>query len=72
MKVTLSIPDKVARRFRAAVPARQRSSVVTHLIERELSKRGCDLASACIAANKDKALESDIADWQVFDDGVEE
>lgn len=64
MKVTLSIPDKVAKRFRAAVPVRQRSRVVAGLIERELSNRGNNPAAACIAANRDKALAGNIAEWQ--------
>ncbi len=72
MRITLSIPDSVARRFRAAVPARQRSRLVTRLLELELSKRDDALALACHAANSDKALEREIDEWQSFDDGVEE
>jgi hypothetical protein len=72
MRVTLSIPDATARRFRAAVPPRRRSRVVTHLIEQELAKRDDALAAACRAANADAALELEIAEWQAFDDGIEE
>jgi hypothetical protein len=72
MRVTLSIPDPVARRFRAAVPARRRSRLVTDLIERELAKRDDALAEACRAANADTSLEREIDEWQAFDDGIEE
>ena len=72
MRITLSIPDAVARRFQAAVPARQRSRLVTRLLERELSDRDDSLAAACRAANRDKALAREIDEWQSFDDGVEE
>ncbi|MBW2283894.1 MAG: hypothetical protein JRF65_04750 [Deltaproteobacteria bacterium] len=72
MRITLSIPDTVARRFQAAVPARQRSRLVTRLLEQELSKRDDSLAAACRAANRDKALVHEIDEWQSFDDGIEE
>ena len=72
MRVTLSIPDPTARRFRAAVPARRRSRLVTDLIEKELAKRDDALAAACRAANADTALEREIDEWQACDDGVEE
>lgn len=72
MRVTLSIPDAIARKFRAAVPPRRRSRLVTRLIETELAKQEDALAAACRAANSDVALEREIDAWQAFDDGVEE
>ncbi len=70
MRVTLSIPESVARRFQSFIPQRQRSRLVTHLIEIELAKREKLLVAACLSANKDKALEREIDQWQAFDDGV--
>ena len=72
MRITLSIPDHVARSFRASVPARHRSRLVTRLLEQELAKRDKALAAACRAANRDKALQQEIDEWQSFDDGIEE
>lgn len=72
MRITLSIPDSVARRFQAAVPARQRSRLVTRLLEHELSERNDTLAEACRAANRDKALHREIEEWQSFEDKLEE
>ena len=72
MRITLSIPDPVARRFQAAVPPRQRSRLVTRLLEQELAERDNTLAAACRAANRDKALQCEIDEWQTFDDGIEE
>ena len=72
MRMTLSIPDTVARRFQAAVPARRRSRLVTSLIEHELSKQDDSLAEACRAANHDRALVRETAEWQAFDDGIAE
>ncbi|TFH15590.1 MAG: hypothetical protein E4H02_07545 [Lentisphaerales bacterium] len=72
MRITLSIPDVVAHRFQAAVPARQRSRLVTRLLQHELSERDNSLASACRAANRDQALEREVDEWQSFDDRIEE
>lgn len=70
MRITLSIPDSVAKRFQAAVPPRQRSRLVTRLIEEELRKESDALAQACRKANKDNALNREIDEWQSFDDEV--
>lgn len=72
MRMTLSIPDAVAHRFQAAVPARRRSRLVTRLLEQELSERDDSLAAACRAANRDRALVRETDEWQAFDDGIEE
>jgi hypothetical protein len=72
MRMTLSIPDKVAHRFQAAVPAQRRSRLVTRLLEHELSKQDDSLAAACRSANRDRALVRETAEWQAFDDRIEE
>ena len=72
MRITVSIPDSVARRFQSAIPARKRSRLVTRLLEHELSRHDNALAAACREANRDKALEREIDEWQAFDDGIEE
>jgi len=72
MRITFSIPDAVARRFQAAVPARHRSRLVTRLLERELLDRDNSLAAACRAANDDHDLVREVEEWQSFDDGMEE
>ena len=72
MRITLSIPDAVARRFQVAVPPRKRSSLVTRLLEQALSAHDDALAAACRAANRDKALEGEVDAWQAFEDKAEE
>jgi hypothetical protein len=72
MRLTLSIPDAVAHRFQVAIPPRQRSRLVTRLLEDVLVDYEDSLAAACRAANRDRALEREIDDWQAFDDGVAE
>lgn len=68
MRLTLSLPDSLARRFLATVPSRQRSSVVARLIEDELRRHEQRLEGACLAANEDASLEAEIDEWQAFDD----
>lgn len=68
MRLTLSLPDSLARRFLATVPNRQRSAVVARLIEEELRRHEQRLEAACLAANDDLVLEAEIDEWQAFDD----
>ena len=70
MRITLSIPDTVARKFQTTVPPRQRSRLVTRLLQEELAQRDDALAAACRAANADKALAHEIDEWQSFEDDV--
>lgn len=70
MRITLSIPDNVADRFQSVVPPRQRSRLVTRLIEASLASHEDSLAAACRAANQDSELEREIEDWQAFHDEI--
>jgi hypothetical protein len=71
MRITLSIPDAVAHQFQVAIPPRQRSRLVTGLLKEALEKHNDLLATACRAANRDKALDREIDAWQSFEDGME-
>ena len=72
MRITLSIPDAVAHRFQAAVPARQRSRHISRLIETSLASHEQALVAACQAANQDSELEREIDEWQAFHDEIAE
>ena len=72
MRLTLPIPDQIARRFQAAVPSRQRSRVVAELLEQELKRKENALEEACLAANRDEELEKEIDEWQAFEDELAE
>jgi len=72
MRVTLSLPDNLARQFLARIPSRQRSATVARLLEQELAERERDLAAACVAANEDSSLTREIEEWQAFDDDLDE
>jgi hypothetical protein len=68
MRMTVSLPDGVARRFFAAVPSRRRSAAVARLIEKDLESREAALEKACRAANADRKLAAEVEEWQSFDD----
>ena len=71
MRITLSLPDAVARKFQAVVPSRERSRLVARLLVDELKRKETALEEACLAANRDKPLQAEIEEWQSFDDGTE-
>jgi len=68
MRITLSLPDDLARRFLAAIPDRKRSAIVARLLEEELRRHEKQLEQACRAANQDAALATETTEWQAFDD----
>ena len=68
MKMTFAIPDDVVRRFRKAVPAGERSAVVTDFLRKKLRPSGPALEAVCRRVNKLKALQKEMADWERFDD----
>jgi hypothetical protein len=68
MRITVSLPDELARRFMASVPDRKRSALVARLLEDELRKHEKALERACCAANDDSVLTAEIDEWQALDD----
>ena len=68
MKMTFAIPDAVGQRFRKAVPAGNRSAVVTTMLRKKLRPSEQSLAAVCQRVNKLAALEREMAEWERFDD----
>jgi len=72
-KILISIPDRLASRMRATIPSRQRSKVITHLIEEEIERRERALYECALAVEKDSALRDEMAEWDItLDDGLHE
>jgi len=70
-KVLISVPDQLAMRMRAAIPARQRSKTITHLIEEEVKRRERALYECAAAVEKDAALRREMKDWDItLQDGL--
>lgn len=72
-KILISLPDQLAARMRASIPARQRSKIITHLIEEEIEKRERILYECALAVEKDENLRQEMAEWDItLNDGLEE
>ena len=68
MKMTFAIPDELGRRFRAAVPAGERSAVGTDILRKKLRPPHASARSRVGPVNRLKALGREMADWKRFDD----
>ncbi|RDI42096.1 hypothetical protein [Aquicella lusitana] len=72
-KVLISIPDQLAARMRATIPARQRSKIITLLIEEEIEKRERALYECALAVEQDNELRREMEEWNVtLNDGLTE
>jgi hypothetical protein len=72
-KVLISIPENLVDRFRAVVPARQRSKVISTLIAGEINKRENDLYACALAVETDNALKKEMRLWDITTgDGLED
>ena len=70
-KILISLPDQLAMRMRAAMPTRQRSKIITHLIEEEVKKREQALYECAKAVQKDSVLQKEMEEWDVtINDGL--
>ena len=64
-QILLHLPEDLARRFRSAVPARQRSSFVQKLLEEALPQESEDpLYLAALAVEEDASLNAEMAEWE--------
>jgi hypothetical protein len=73
-RMTFEIPEDMAERFSAEVPADEQLRVVVTAIRRRITPSWTDeeLEAACEAANNDPALNAFIDEWQAFSDPIEE
>lgn len=70
------LPETLVRRFKRAVPARQRSKFVEQLLEQSLPPDEVDdndpLYQAALAVEQDEALAAEMAEWEAatIGDGI--
>jgi len=64
-KVLISVSDSLASRIKAVIPNRQRSKVISQLIEKELIKREEALYRCALEVEKDEALNAEMKEWEV-------
>lgn len=70
-KVLISLPDQLVIRMRATIPARQRSKIITHLIEAEVKRRENALYQCALAVENDAALNNEMKEWDAtLNDGL--
>jgi hypothetical protein len=62
-KILISMPDRLAIRMRAVIPARQRSKTFARLIEQEIKKREKALYECAVAVEKDASLQEEMKEW---------
>jgi Arc/MetJ-type ribon-helix-helix transcriptional regulator len=76
-QLLVRLPEDLLRRFRRAVPTRERSEFVRQLLERALPAEDGDddpLYRAALEVEKDTALSTEMAEWEAatIDDGLTE
>jgi hypothetical protein len=70
-KVLISLPDALALRMKATIPARQRSTTIAQLIEAEVLKREQELYECALAVENDSALNKEMSEWDgTIQDGL--
>jgi hypothetical protein len=66
------VPDILAARMKAVLPAGQRSRVIARILEEEIERRERELYDCAVAVEADAALNKELEDWHsTTGDGVE-
>lgn len=72
-KILISLPNQLVIRMRATIPPRQRSKIITSLLEKEIKKREQALYECALAVEQDAALREEMTDWDItIDDGLDD
>lgn len=64
-KVLISVFDQLTLCFKAFIPQRQRSKVLSSLIEQEVQKRGKQFYNCTLAVEKDQSLHCEMKDSDI-------
>jgi hypothetical protein len=72
-KILISMPTQLVSRMKAAIPQRQRSKVIAHLIQLEIERREKALFDCAAAVEKDQTLRKEMQEWDAtLQDGLED
>jgi hypothetical protein len=72
-KVLLSIPDSLIDRMKAVIPSRQRSKILSKLLEDEVKRRETDLYQCARDVENDKDLVAEMKEWDAtIEDGIDD
>jgi len=64
MRLLIHIPDALGKRFKQAVPARQRSAFVAGLLEQALLEEDDPLCRVALEVERDAALNAEMSEWR--------
>ncbi len=72
-KVMISLPDDLATRMKASIPSRERSKVISKLLENEIQHREDALYRSALAMEQNEELKDEMAAWdnEFFNDGLD-
>jgi hypothetical protein len=76
-QILIRLPEDVAARFKAAVPARQRNKFVADLVAKAVARQEDELTRIAVAVTDEERRNPELAqemhDWEVtMGDGMEE
>lgn len=76
-QILIRLPEEVAARFKAAVPARQRNKFVADLVARAVARQEDELTRIAVAVTDEERRNPELAqemrDWEAtIGDGMEE
>ncbi|RPI78773.1 MAG: hypothetical protein EHM45_05320 [Desulfobacteraceae bacterium] len=70
-RILISVSDSLASRMKAVIPGRQRSKIISQLLEQELKKREDALYQCALEVEQNEALNAEMKEWEVtVADGV--
>jgi hypothetical protein len=71
-KVLVSVPDDLVGRMKAVIPPRQRSKILTKLLEDEVKIRETKLYQCARKVESDQSLNAEMEDWNTtVGDGID-
>jgi hypothetical protein len=71
-KVLVSVPDDLISRMKAVIPSRQRSKILTKLLEDEVTLRETKLYQCAREVESDQALNAEMEEWNTtVGDGID-
>lgn len=71
-KVLVSVPDDLMNRMKAVIPVRQRSKILSQLLENEVKLRESPLYQSASKVEKDQSLNAEMEDWNItVGDGID-
>lgn len=73
MKILISIPEQLDRRFKSLIPRRQRSQFLVLLLEKAIQKKEKELYECAKMVEEDDAINQDMQLWGgTIEDGLED